>query len=179
MIHEWIDKGWTPAMHGYEHRYLTEDGGINPINKRSEFAGLAFEKQAEKIKKGYEILLGHGLNPEIFFAPSHTFDENTLKAIKAETPIRIISDTIAWDIYKENSLWFIPQQSGRVRKLPFKIVTFCYHPNTMNERSFSELEAFVCKQSKRFIDYKTLLLPNRKRTKLDNLLNHMYFRIHR
>ena len=35
----WIDKGWTIAMHGFNHVYGTACGGINPINKRSEFAG--------------------------------------------------------------------------------------------------------------------------------------------
>ena len=83
LMHSWIDKGWIPAMHGYEHRYVTEDGGINPVNKRSEFAGLPYEEQAEKIRKGYQILDQHGIKPEIFFAPSHTFDKNTLKGIKA------------------------------------------------------------------------------------------------
>ncbi|QUC68214.1 DUF2334 domain-containing protein [Aristaeella hokkaidonensis] len=179
MIHDWVAEGWTPAMHGYEHRYITKDGGINPIHKRSEFAGLTFEKQAEKIRKGYEILLKHGITPDIFFAPSHTFDENTLKAIKIETPIRIISDTIALDIYKDDGFWFIPQQSGSVRKLPFKIVTFCYHPNMMNEQSFNKLEAFIIKQSNKFVDFQSLLFSDRKKTKLDKILNYMYLRKHR
>ena len=25
LMHVWINKGWTPAMHGYEHRYITEE----------------------------------------------------------------------------------------------------------------------------------------------------------
>ena len=70
LMHNWIDKDWIPAMHGYEHRYVTKNGGINPVNKRSEFAGLPYEEQAEKIKKGYQILVEHGIAPEIFFAPS-------------------------------------------------------------------------------------------------------------
>ena len=57
LMHSWIDKGWIPALHGYEHRYVTEDGGINPVNKRSEFAGLSYEEQAEKIRKVYQLLV--------------------------------------------------------------------------------------------------------------------------
>ena len=48
----WKEKGWKIALHGYEHIYLTTDGGINPVNNRSEFAGLSFDIQSNKIKKG-------------------------------------------------------------------------------------------------------------------------------
>ena len=132
----WKNKGWTIAMHGYNHVYGTPCGGMNPVNKRSEFAGLSYEEQAEKIERGWEILIDYGFHPEVFFAPSHTFDENTLKALKNKTTIRVISDTIASDVYKKDDFWFIPQQSGSVRKLPLKTVTFCYHPNTMTDKSF-------------------------------------------
>ena len=40
---KWEKKGWIIAMHGYEHLYLTKNGGINPIQYRSEFAGLSLE----------------------------------------------------------------------------------------------------------------------------------------
>ena len=178
MVHGWIDKGWIPAMHGYEHRYVTSCGGINPVNKRSEFAGLPYDEQAEKIRKGWGILNEHGIKPNIFFAPSHTFDENTLKAIKEETSIRIISDTIAWDVYKKEDFWFIPQQSGRVRKLPFKTVTFCYHPNTMNDNCLNDLEHFVQKNKKCFVSYKDLVLRPKPRYLIDCLLSKLYFRRH-
>lgn len=174
LMQSWIDKGWIPAMHGYEHRYVTEEGGINPVNKRSEFAGLPYKEQAAKIRKGYQILVEHGIMPDIFFAPSHTFDDNTLEAIRSETPIRIISDTIAWDVYKEDDFWFIPQQSGSVRKLPFKTITFCYHPNTMGDKAFEQLEKFLYDNRERFgaqIDYR----KNRKYGLIDRILRWAYF----
>lgn len=174
LMHSWIDKGWIPAMHGYEHRYVTEDGGINPVNKRSEFAGLPYEEQAEKIRKGYQILDQHGIKPEIFFAPSHTFDKNTLKGIKAETPIRIISDTVAWDVYKDGDFWFIPQQSGSVRKLPFKTVTFCYHPNTMSDKAFEDLKLFIQKNKSFFRAHNALKYSDRPKTLLDRFLQRLY-----
>ena len=177
LMHSWIAKGWIPAMHGYEHRYVTEDGGINPVNKRSEFAGLPYEEQAEKIRKGYQILVKHDISPEIFFAPSHTFDENTLKAIKSETPIRIISDTIAWDVYKDGDFWFIPQQSGSVRKLPFKTVTFCYHPNTMSDKAYEELESFVKKNKGNFIA--VIDTKDKSLSFADRLLQKIYMSMHK
>lgn len=177
LMHGWMEKGWIPAMHGYEHRYVTKDGGANPVNKRSEFAGLSYEEQAEKIRQGYQILAENNIKPGIFFAPSHTFDENTLEAIKAETPIRIISDTVAWDVYKKGDFWFIPQQSGSVRRLPFRTVTFCYHPNTKSEKAFEELENFLGKNGGNFLN--TIKTKERSLSLVDKLLQKVYLTMQR
>lgn len=173
----WIKKGWAPALHGCEHRYVTNEGGINPINHKSEFAGLPYEKQAEKMERGWKLLKEHGIESEIFFAPAHTFDWNTLKAIKNTTNIRIISDTIATDIYKEGAFWFIPQQSGRVRKIgwPCKLVTFCYHPNTMGDADYKILEDFLGKNGKQFVAFEQSLLKSRKFGMLDWMLRKVVF----
>lgn len=142
-VHKWEEKGWTIAMHGYQHLYTTKCGGINPINSRSEFAGETLDTQRTKIKNGVAIMREHGIDPQIFFAPSHTFDENTITALKEESNIRVISDTIANKPYTAYGITFVPQQSGRVRKLPFHTVTFCYHPNSMLENDFAILEKFL------------------------------------
>lgn len=118
-IPAWQAKGWTLALHGFEHYYFTKEGGINPVNKRSEFAGLPYEEQAYKIRQGYALLKQQGITPQVFFAPAHTFDENTLKALQTETDIRFISDTPANDAYVRRGFTFIPQQAGAVRPLPF------------------------------------------------------------
>lgn len=174
-MHCWIEKDWIPALHGYEHRYVTEYGGINPVNARSEFAGLPLEEQSNKIKAGYNILKEHGIEPEIFFAPSHTFDENTLIALKNNTPIRVISDTIAADVYKKDGFWFIPQQSGQVRKMPLKLVTFCYHPNVMKDSDFVVLENFLRENSSKFAKYSQSLLKSCDLKLTDKILRWIYF----
>lgn len=171
----WQNKNWTIALHGYQHIYVTNNGGINPVNKRSEFAGLSLEEQKDKIKKGYNILKNKKINPVVFFAPSHTFDNNTLKALKTETNIRIISDTVANNVYYENGFYFIPQQSGSVRRLPFKIVTFCYHPNTMNDDDFNNLELFIKKYITKFGAFADIRFKKRKKSIYDKLLKKMYF----
>lgn len=171
----WIKNGWIPAQHGCEHRYVTSQGGINPVNKKSEFAGLPYEIQAEKIERGWRILKAHGVKPEIFFAPSHTFDENTLRAIRDKTDIRVISDTIAYDVYEKDDFWFIPQQSGKVRSLPFKLVTFCYHPNTMEAKDYDILEAFIKNKGKQFVTFDFSLLKKRKFGIKDWILKKLYF----
>ena len=174
LVHSWVKKGWIPAMHGYQHLYVTKEGGVNPVNRDSEFAGLSYEEQAGKIKKGWEILLGHGIKPDVFFAPSHTFDYNTLEAIKNETTIRIISDTPAWDVYNEDDFMFIPQQSGNVRNLPFRTVTFCYHPNIMDDAGFEKLETFLTENKNSVSDLNDIR-SDRKRTVSDRFVRFLYF----
>lgn len=174
-VQRWKKKGWIIALHGCTHVFETREGGLNPVNDRSEFAGVPLERQKEKIRAGVRILREHGIEPEIFFAPAHTFDENTLIALKEESDIRIISDTIANDIYFENGFYFIPQQSGRVRKLPFKVCTFCYHPNTMEDLSWKVLEDFLQKNANTFTDVGRFELDKRKLTAMDRLLKKVYF----
>ena len=175
--HAWHDKGWTVAMHGYNHVYTTQNGGINPVNKRSEFAGVPYEIQKEKICQGVLLMKEHGINPQVFFAPSHTFDCNTIRALKTASNIRIISDTVATDAYYADGFTFIPQQSGKVRALPFKITTFCYHPNDMSETSFQQLETFLKRYSGNFIRF-PMQKTDRKRSLIDQLLSVLYLSKH-
>lgn len=170
----WEKKGWIIALHGYEHVFETTSGGINPVNNKSEFAGVNLEKQKKKISAGIEIFNENNIYPKVFFAPAHTFDENTLQALKDCSDIRIISDTIANDSYYYNGFTFVPQQSGKVRNLPFKINTFCYHPNTMSDNDFKLLERFIIDYRKYFVDFPTNTV-NRKRNLIDNLLKIIYF----
>ena len=175
MVKEWNSSEWTIALHGCTHEFCTECGGINPVNLRSEFAGLNLAEQREKIRKGYMILKKHDINPEIFFAPAHTFDENTLKALQEETDIRVISDTIANDVYYKQPFFFIPQQSGRVRNLPFKVTTFCYHPNNMQDIDYENLEVFLKKYKQHFSGYSNSILKKRKYGMLDKIYRILYF----
>ena len=172
---QWKEKGWELAMHGCYHRYTTENGGINPVNNRSEFAGVTLEKQRGMIRHGVDVLRSHDIEPHIFFAPSHTFDENTLLALKKESEIRIISDTVANDVYYWNGFYFVPQQSGRTRNLPFRVCTFCYHPNTMKDSDFERLELFLRLYVSNFVSFSDVKMKKRKRSFLDRMLRGAYF----
>lgn len=178
-VEKWESKGWTMALHGYDHVYLSDSGGLNPVNQRSEFAGIPYAQQSEKISKGLAIMNDKGVFPNVFFAPSHTFDRNTLLALKENSDIRIISDTIANDIYYENDFYFIPQQSGKVRNLPFKFTTFCYHPNNMIETDFIELDSFLKKNGHKFISFKEIHFIKRKLNCLDRFYQFLYFKLRR
>ncbi len=173
-VHSWTEKGWTMALHGYSHKYTTTEGGLNPVNKLSEFAGVPLEVQKEKIKKGVEVFKSHGMEPQVFFSPAHTFDMNTLDALRTESDIRIISDTVADKPYSRWGFTFIPQQSGQVRKLPFNTVTFCYHPNEMNNNDFDVLENFLSSNKESFKPFPTETVK-RKYSLIDKMLSFMYF----
>jgi hypothetical protein len=131
----------------------------------------------KNIRLGVQIFHERQLNPKIFYAPSHTFDINTLKALEIESDIRIISDTIVNDIYKMHEFYFIPKQSGHVRRLPLKLTTFCYHPNTMGGNSFEQLESFIKNNRKRFINIDDLSFKDRKLGLYDKALRNLYFAI--
>ena len=157
------NKGWEIGLHGNDHVYKTKEGGINPIHKRSEFAGLSLNEQKEKIKKGYTKLIAKGFKSNMFVAPSHTFDLNTLEALKQESDINIISDTMAFFPYKMNEFVFIPQQLGSVRNIFLPgTYTFCYHPNTMSDTAFTHLETFLKSNKTKFVSFKDLDLSNIK-----------------
>lgn len=171
----WQEKGWRIALHGYEHVYSTKCAGINPVHNHSEFAGHSLEVQREKIREGMKILKEKGLHPTAFFAPSHTFDENTMEALRLESDIRTISDTVANDVYCRKGFTFIPQQAGMVRKLPFKLSTICLHPNYTTEAEFQKIEAFLKAYAGQFVNPNEIRLSTRRRSLLDRFYETAYF----
>lgn len=173
-VKKWMRKDWEIALHGFDHVCITESGGVNPVNYRSEFAAVPLELQKEKIRLGLDIFKSHDIYPKVFFAPSHTFDENTITALLECSDIRFVSDTIAYSSYNYRGITFIPQQSGKVRFLPFNIVTFCYHPNTMVESDFKLLDSFLSKYNSFFCKFE-LVETTRQLNVFDNLLKKLYF----
>ena len=172
----WQEKGCIMALHGFKHTTKPAKGGLNPIHDRSEFVSLSLEEQKQKIRDGYNILIEQKIKPKVFFAPAHTFDKNTLLALKEETPIRIISDTIASNVYKVDDFFFLPCQQGKCRSLPFKFVTISLHPNEMKENDFANLDSFLktnvitCIKS-----FNDLPLLERSLSFYDRLLRFLYF----
>ncbi|MDR2119193.1 MAG: DUF2334 domain-containing protein [Tannerellaceae bacterium] len=150
-VKKWETKGWGIALHGYNHVYTSNCGGLVPINRKSEFAGLPYEVQEEKIKRGIEIFRKHGIEPKIWVAPSHTFDKNTLKTLKQYTNINIISDGIALKPYRRFDFTWIPVQIPFFRHYNFGLWTVCLHPNTMQEKYFYLMSNFVEKNQEKMI----------------------------
>ena len=178
-VKSWVNKGWAIALHGHDHCYISEDGlkGLNPLWARSEFAGVSLEKQKEKIREGVKIFRSHGIDPKYFFAPSHTYDKNTLVALKEESNIRIISDTIATKPNKEGDFTIIPQLGGHCSEMKIPgIWTFCLHPTAMNDAQFEALEDFLKVHKDEFIAFSDLDLTNLSgKTLVGKLLSWAYF----
>lgn len=178
-VKNWEQKKWAIALHGYNHCYTSDDGlkGLNPFWHFSEFAGVPIEKQRDEIKLGVSIMREHNINPKFFFAPGHTFDENTLVSLREESDIRIISDTIALKPYRHGDFVFIPQFSGHCREMKMKgVFTFCFHPNTMNDVAFEQTESFIKEHRNEFTSFDTLELNNLKgKSVVDKLLSFGYF----
>jgi hypothetical protein len=124
------------------------------------------------------VLKTHNLNPIYFFAPSHTFDLNTLIALYENSNIKFISDTIAIKPYFFNNFIFIPQQFGKFRniKLP-GYWTFCFHPNTMSSKEFLDFEKFIIKNRSYFASFKDIEIDySRKYNILDKIFKYLYFK---
>lgn len=177
LIKKWESKGWTIALHGYNHCYTSNNYGINPFWPRSEFAGVHLELQKDKIRKGIEILKEYDISPKYFFAPSHTFDLNTLNALRQESNIRIISDTIGRYPYKKGGFYFIPQIIGHCTNVPLRgFYTFCLHPNTMDDVDFNNLESFLNSHYAKFIAFDEIDLSKYGHKKFfDHLLSWAFF----
>ena len=157
IIKELNQNGWTIAQHGFEHFYKTQNGGILKINKRSEFAGLDFKTQKAMIADGMRIIKDRlSLVPKIFVAPGHSFDKNTIRALK-EDNFSYISDGIALYPFEKWGFVWLPQILWHPRKGLFGMITIAFHPNTMTDKDFNDLEEFIKKNPMKIGNFSELI----------------------
>jgi predicted deacetylase len=148
-VRRWERKGWAIAMHGLHHRHHPIPHGARtlvPLHDKSEFVGLPAHVQRSLIRRSWSAFAAQGVRPALFMAPSHSFDGDTLAALRDETDIRIITDGLAVASYEAEGFVWLPQQLWRFRSMPFGLWTVCLHPNTMTaesiERFRGDLAAF-------------------------------------
>jgi hypothetical protein len=110
---------------------VNSEPGILRLNRQSEFAGLSYEEQSEKLHKGLEVFAREGIQADAWVAPAHSFDWVTVSALAA-LGIHTISDGMALAPFRdpEGNVW-IPQQFANMRSMPFGVWTFCYHPDSL------------------------------------------------
>lgn len=157
IIKELGQNSWVIAQHGFEHLYKTGNGGILRINKKGEFAGLDFKTQKAMIADGARIIKDRLSSvPEIFVAPGHSFDKNTVRALK-ENGFNYISDGIALYPFKKWGLIWLPQILWRPRKIWFGQITVTLHINTEEQPDLNELEEFIGKNRKIIGDFSELI----------------------
>ena len=94
LVKDWQNQDFIIGLHGYQHNYVNNESGILKINNFSEFSALTLADQVEKISKAFAIFESHEIKPKVWIAPGHSFDLNTLKAIKTVTKINIVSEAL-------------------------------------------------------------------------------------
>lgn len=135
--------GWTIGLHGLTHVYTAESGGILKFPLSSEFAGLDYITQDALIKKGVDIFMNNGVNPDLWIAPAHSFDKTTIKAL-LNNGISIISDGFYRQPVKLDKMIWIPCQLWEHEPIPRNgIFTICHHFNSWKDDDISYFKLFV------------------------------------
>ena len=136
-----------------------------PTNEASERDILL-----NKIKLGLKKFRDKDIFIRSFFAPNHTYDLNTLKALK-NSGIEIVIDGYGLFPYQKFDLLFIPQLFYREIFLPFGIQSTQIHLNYWNDKYFSNFENFINKNHSKIVnlDY---ILNLKKSNFLKNTINY-------
>jgi predicted deacetylase len=158
-VRGWQKLGWTIALHGYEHRYVSANPGLIGINTRSEFAGLPRHLQLEKLKSGLAIFKDNGVTADAWVAPGHSFDAVTV-ALLVELGVQVISDGYFFRPVKALGVTWVPQQLWRFRLLPAGVWTVCYHANNFLQTDIDRLAGHLSQFSSRLTSVSELLLVN-------------------
>ncbi len=135
------EEGCSIAMHGTYHVYCTNKSGILKFSKKSEYSGLSYEEQYNKLKEGKDILLSKGIKTDIFMSPSHSYDKNTIRAAY-DLGFKIFTDGYSKYPYIYEKVLFIPCRSWGVTDKS-GVDTICVHPNTLTENDLNNLSNSV------------------------------------
>ena len=173
------ENGCEIALHGYSHKLFKHENLLG-VNQYGEFSGLPLEEQKIKINNGLRVFSKNGIHCRMFMAPAHSFDMNTLTALKF-AGISLITDGKSFYPYLWNELIFIPQISSKFTVYPWGIITICLHPQWMNDSSYTDLVLFCRKQTSNIISvqcgvYSINKMSAIKRT-VDALVRQLYFLI--
>ena len=143
-VKDWKNKGWEITMHGCNHLYTQKSNKKDIFNYGgdSEFYGLDYSSQLNKIKIGLEEFKKKKIEVRSFFAPNHIYDNNTLKALK-DADIKIIIDGYGLFPYYKNKILFIPQLFYKEIFLPFGIQSTQMHINEWDDETYKNFELFI------------------------------------
>ena len=160
-------------MHGYNHLYTQKSDKKDIFNYGgdSEFYGLDYSTQLNKIKTGLEEFKRREIKVRSFFAPNHIYDNNTLKALK-NADIKIIIDGYGLFPYYKDEILFIPQLFYKEIFLPFGIQSTQIHINEWNDETYKNFEVFVEKNYSKILNLNNIIdiaNPN----SLQNLTNYL------
>ncbi len=154
----WQSKGWEISMHGYTHVYDKETfkKDFFEYGGKSEFFGHTYSEQKIRIENGINILKKNGLNIRSFFAPNHTYDNNTFEALKS-SGISIVIDGYGLFPFDKNQIKFVPQLFYKVFLLPYGIQSTQIHLNYWKENNYKDFEKFIKKNYKKIMTFDEVL----------------------
>lgn len=157
-VRELQKQGWVVAMHGYQHIYTTGKGGLFPLNNFSEFAGISYEKQRQMLEKGKAHLKEKGIETKLFMAPAHSYDRNTLKALR-DTGFRALTDGFGKCPYEYKGLTFYPISFRLSSTLKKKdgYSTMVVHTGTTTEKELERYEEYFKREDAEWISYEKYL----------------------
>jgi peptidoglycan/xylan/chitin deacetylase (PgdA/CDA1 family) len=139
-VRYWQAKGYAIAMHGYQHKYCNTNPGIMKITHQSEFAGLPYKTQFMKLSAALTIFEKNKVKADAWIAPSHSFDEITLKILK-ELGIYIVSDGFWPNPFSADpGIIWIPQQLWAFKLKRSGIWTICNHHNNWDDTKLKTFE---------------------------------------
>lgn len=132
-VRNWQSRGWSIGLHGYQHTYVTRQPGmlLQP-NRRSEFAGLPREVQANKLAKGLDIFRREGVKADCWVAPAHTFDLITVDLLN-QFGVKVISDGFwPWPHTDKRGITWVPHQLALLERKQSGVWGVGYHINSWN-----------------------------------------------
>ena len=145
-------EGAVVALHGFQHVCARRARSMVPLHGTGEFAGAPLEVQRRWIREGLGILRGHGLEPKLWVAPRHSFDRNTLEALRGEG-IGFLSDGQARRPHLREDVVWIPQQLWSPVEKTKGLWTICFHPNGLDETQLRAVEAFLAEHAAQFTSF--------------------------
>lgn len=149
--------GWTIAQHGYQHIYDTPSRGMLGIGRKSEFAGLPYAVQFDRLSKGKDILMREQVWQRIFMAPSHSFDEVTITALQALGFVAL-TDGFGFFPYRMEGLTAVPQLISRPLPLSVGVETICLHVNSMSGEEIRSMVRFIRARHNKIISFQEAAL---------------------
>ncbi len=169
------EQGYVLALHGYRHVYQTKSGGMFPLNNFSEFAGRTYAEQREDLQAAKQILENNGIQTDIFMAPAHSYDKNTIKALK-DLGFTKITDGFGNKPYIWNGITYYPISFilGKSLKKKRGYTTMVIHANTMTKKDEEYYKNLFATYGKDMISYSNYLqVTAAKRTVIGRFCEYM------
>lgn len=155
-VRKWQNKGYSIALHGYQHVYVNRNKGMLRLTPNSEFAGLSYRDQEAKLRQGMAIFAEQGVKVDLWVAPSHSFDRITLQVL-GELGVKVICDGL-WPLPHTDGdgLFWVPQQLWTFQPKPAGIWTVCCHHNSWSENDVRAFGENLAAHADRMTDLRTV-----------------------